>query len=86
MCIWEGGAPAPLPPLFSQEFCHPTEEYNGNNADLWHKCIFMKSATECPAPCVFTDGSEMIPPVDFCAPREMSTDLAVIKQCAYAKD
>jgi hypothetical protein len=28
MCIWEGGAPAPLPPLFSQEFCHPTEEYN----------------------------------------------------------
>jgi hypothetical protein len=47
----------------------------------------MKSATECPAGCVWSNGAEMIPVgKHYCAPEDMSADYSVIKRCAYGVD
>jgi len=71
--------------LFSEEFCHPIKVDDLAAAD-WEQCI-NKNATMCPtATCAFTNGVEMIPKEDFCAPMYMTDDVNTILQCTDAKD
>ena len=71
------------PALFTEEFCHPAKmNKETTEADLT-QCIG-KSSTECPAPCVFNNGAELIPENTFCAPSDMTTDTSIIMKCLSA--
>jgi hypothetical protein len=82
MCLWELTNPAK--PLFTEEFCHPGEiKKTVTTVGILDKCIG-KSSTECAAPCVFNNGADLIPDHDYCAPKEMTKDTAIIMQCTDA--
>jgi hypothetical protein len=65
-CSWEFVDQGP-PALFTEEFCHPVKMNKETTEQDLTQCIG-KSATECPAPCVFNNGAELIPDNEFCAP------------------
>jgi hypothetical protein len=47
------------------------------------KCIG-KLSTECPTPCVFNNGADLIPESTFCAPKVMTDDVNIIMKCMSA--
>jgi hypothetical protein len=47
----------------------------------------MKSASECPAGCIWSNGADLIPVgKHYCAPELMVDDYALIKRCSYADE
>jgi hypothetical protein len=86
MCKWEDFTNQGPPPLFTEEFCHPTEFKKGvTTASILSECIG-KKATECPTFCVFSNGAELIPDHPFCAPRVMVDDVKAIEFCTNADE
>lgn len=75
MCIWE--LTNQKAPLFTEEFCHPVEIKKTATAASLDECIG-KSLNECASPCVFSNGADLIPEHDFCAPKEMTKDTSII--------
>jgi hypothetical protein len=52
-------------------------------------CLGKKEAQECNSNvnvCVWNNGADLIPENDFCAPRDMTEDVALIDKCVETKD
>ena len=73
----------PTKPLFTEDFCHPVETKKGVTAADLTMCIG-KDQAACAAPCVFSNGADLIPTESFCAPRDMTKDVALIERCTNA--
>jgi len=70
--------------LFTEEFCHPAPGMNYTNASNWYMCPTQASREDCPSYCAFTNGAEMIPANDFCAPQNITQNVTAIVSCARA--
>jgi len=70
--------------LFTREFCHPAPGMNYTNASNWYDCPTDASREDCPSTCAFTNGAEMIPENDFCAPWNITQNVTAIVDCARA--
>jgi hypothetical protein len=85
-CQWRHGTTAPTtpvtekPPLFSEDFCHPVIVNKDTAAAVWDGCITSTTAATCSisAGCNWSTGKELIPDHDFCAPMDLTTDVALI--------
>jgi hypothetical protein len=96
-CTWydttnTNGSSGPKVPLnktrlFTKEFCHPNPAVmNLTNYTSWYECPTDASESECGMNCLYTNGAELIPENDFCAPQNISTDVNAIVACARADD
>jgi len=76
MCLWE--STDQKAPLFTEEFCHPVEiKKTTTTAASLDGCIG-KTLNECASPCVFSNGADLIPENDYCAPKDMTKDTTII--------
>lgn len=69
--VTNGTRPAGPTPLFSRDFCHPVSVNDTTTAAEFEQCLNMTNATECHTsglPCRWSNGTELIPDHDFCAP------------------
>jgi len=87
-CAWRhgtnaGNGPSPSPGLFTEDFCHPVNVSSTTTDSVWSGCLASDDAAECSnAPgCVFSDGAELIPEHDFCAPMDMTKNVSLIQRC-----
>jgi hypothetical protein len=76
--------PSLTKPLFTEAFCHPVEIKKGVTAAADLTMCIGKDAAACAAPCVFNNGADLIPTESFCAPRDMTKDVALIERCTNA--
>jgi hypothetical protein len=93
-CQWrEGRTPSTEPttpispaPLFSQDFCHPVVITKETAKTVWYNCIDQSTSTTCSnaGGCNWSNGKELIPDYDFCAPLELTTNVDTIKTCLTA--
>lgn len=89
-CQWRHGrnasgnsTEAPQIPLFTQDFCHPvTVTKDTPEADMT-LCINERDPASCSLAqgCNWSDGKELIPENNFCAPAALTDDVAQIKTC-----
>jgi hypothetical protein len=80
-CHWESYAPAPV---FTREFCHPVGDIKKTTPADWEKCFNQPSGT-CAAPCVLSNGIEMIPKTeDFCVIQFETKNVTAIFECMNA--
>ena len=67
--------PIDIPALFNKEFCHPSEV----KAPIatWTMCEQKQLATDCSLQkeCNWSEGKELIPDHDFCAPADITLDV-----------
>ena len=60
----------PKEPMFTEAFCHPAEV----KSTMWKTCLentgSLDSCTKIPE-CIWSDGKELIPDHDFCAPTDV---------------
>ena len=69
-------------PLFTEEFCHPITINKDTTEDVFSQCVDKQSATECDnAVCKWSNGKDLIPERDFCAPKDMTKKLDEILGC-----
>jgi hypothetical protein len=86
-CQWRHGrndvTQPSLPPMFSAEFCHPAVVNSDTTDFVWSSCLAQSDSATCSiAPgCVWSEGKELIPDHDFCAPMDMTTDVDLIQRC-----
>jgi hypothetical protein len=95
-CQWRKGKnddtkptePTGPAPLFSQDFCHPAKVSKDTTDAEWTLCVEKTVATECSitAGCNWSEGKELIPDQDFCAPMDLTTDIQLIKKCVATED
>ena len=66
--------------LFLTDFCHPAQV---TKDAPWGTCVNMATATDCSniAGCNWSNGKELIPDGDFCAPMDLTSDVQLIEQC-----
>jgi hypothetical protein len=93
-CQWrQGRTPSTVPttpnspaPLFSQDFCHPVVVTKDTAKTVWSNCIDQRTSSTCAnaAGCNWSNGKELIPDYDFCAPLELTTNVDTIKTCVTA--
>jgi len=92
-CQWRQGRDStgdntnkPSTPLFSTEFCHPATVSKDTPIAKWTLCIASTDAADCSiaSGCGWSDGKDLIPDSDFCAPLDLTNDVAIIKQCLSA--
>jgi hypothetical protein len=69
--------------LFSADFCHPVIVTKDTTKVVWDQCLKSITSSTCSiAPgCNWSDGKELIPTEDFCAPMDLTTDVDLIKTC-----
>lgn len=95
-CKWRRGKQAPIDVpsgeafnnqtdlngrFFSKRFCHPySTNVWGDNVE---SCMAMYGMNSCEAlsNCTWSTARELVPPHDFCAPANMTTDPSVINNC-----
>jgi hypothetical protein len=70
-------------PLFTKEFCHPVKINDAASVEAdFAQCITKASATECnSATCRWSNGTDLIPESDFCAPAVLTDDVQTIAGC-----
>ena len=77
-CSWEKKNTDPTTvqpkPLFSTDFCHPVIVNKDTAETMWTLCTDAKDTTECSIAtgCNWSDGKELIPDHDFCAPMDIT--------------
>jgi hypothetical protein len=78
-----------LPPLFTQEFCHPVKVAGSNLADgEWEQCLSKADSQECDSNvnvCIWNNGADLIPENEYCAPYYMTPNVTLIKECINAE-
>jgi hypothetical protein len=74
-------------PLFSTPFCHPVEVSGNTTEAVWETCTRESDPTGCSTVygCNWSDGKELIPPHDFCAPMDVTNDVTLISECVSAE-
>jgi hypothetical protein len=74
-------------PLFSTEFCHPATVSKTTTDTQWASCVASADATHCSinSGCTWSDGKELIPTGDFCAPLDVTNDVQLIQSCVSAE-
>jgi hypothetical protein len=72
-----------MTPLFTEKFCHP-QAGSSMTYNNWYECPTNASESECPTYCAFTNGVELIPERDFCAPANITQNITAILECAGA--
>jgi hypothetical protein len=72
-------------PLFSKEFCHPVKisDVEATAQDEFAQC-FNNPKDNCNVNCKWSDGTELIPKNDFCAPADLTDDFKQIVKCVNA--
>ena len=72
--------------MFSEDFCHPATVNKDTAETQWSICIEQKDAASCSLKpgCIYSDGKELIPDHDFCAPMDLTSDVALIQTCVAA--
>jgi hypothetical protein len=69
-------------PLFTKEFCHPIKVSDSTPAAAFDDCISKDTAALCTdAKCLWSDGTDLIPDHDFCAPADLTDDVKSIQSC-----
>jgi hypothetical protein len=68
-------------PLFSEEFCHPVIVNKDTDDSVLETCgkEITKDTCSIAAGCNWSTGTELIPDHDFCAPMDMTKDIALVK-------
>jgi hypothetical protein len=82
-CQWRKGRDSTTPtkptgpPLFSEEFCHPVKVSKDTTSEVFESCLKSDTAALCSlaAGCNWSDGKELIPTEDFCAPMDLTKDV-----------
>jgi len=99
-CQWRHGKDATNPtvpsgpeqPLFTADFCHPMKVDKDTPETMWSACLAadvgtcattMVSSTGIPS-CVYSNGKDLIPDHDFCAPMDLTNDVQLIQTCVKA--
>jgi len=70
-----------IAPVFSTELCHPASIKSP--IDMWTTCVANDDAADCSIAtgCGWSEGKDLIPDHDFCAPIELTKDVAIIHGC-----
>jgi len=55
-----------------------------NNYTSWYECPTDASESECGMNCLYTNGAELIPENDFCAPQNITQNVTAIVACSQA--
>jgi hypothetical protein len=76
--------PSEPTPLFKNEFCHPVTMPSTNAEDAIDKCI-KNPKDNCNGDCMWSNGDDLIPKEDFCAPAAFTDDLKEVMKCINAK-
>ena len=92
-CSWvnvpdnKPNTPAAETPLFTKEFCHPAPVVHGASLteNDFADCITRVAAT-CDGKCMWSNGTDLIPDRDFCAPADLTDDVTVITGCINSID
>ena len=77
--------PAGETPLFTKEFCHPREIDAGKAEQEFAECL-PNPKDNCNGSCVWSNGIDLIPDSDFCAPIMMTDDIQTIVMCVSADE
>ena len=91
-CKWElintGNDSKPEPkPLFSTDFCHPATMPPKDTMEAeWTMCVAATEPITCANTqgCNWSNGKELIPDHDFCAPMDLTNNVDLIKECISA--
>jgi hypothetical protein len=87
-CAWRHGTGTTVPttptgpaPLFTKPFCHPVNVDKDTKDSVWEGCLTAgEDVAKCSITpgCVYSDGKELIPEKDFCAPMDLTNDVTLI--------
>jgi hypothetical protein len=69
--------------LFSTDFCHPVKVDKDTPETMWSLCVSKTTTIDCSVTtgCNWSNGKELIPDSDFCAPQDLTNDVDLIKRC-----